>query len=91
MPYWVYLLRSERTGRRYVGETDDLDARLCRHNAGLVFSTAPYRPWRLVYAEKFTCRTEARRRERFFKCGQGRALLKQMEANLHRQSPPKAD
>ncbi len=50
MAYWVYILRSESANRRYVGQTDDLARRLERHNAGLVFSTAPYRPWHLVHS-----------------------------------------
>jgi putative endonuclease len=91
MPYWVYVLRSERAGRRYVGQTDNLAARLSRHNEGLVFATAPYRPWHLVHAEQFQSRSQAVVRERFLKSGQGREFLGQLEAGLDRQSPPEAD
>ncbi len=91
MPYWVYVLRSDRTGRRYVGQTDNLAARLNRHSEGLVFATAPYRPWRLVHSEQLDSRSRAMVRERFLKSGQGREFLDQLEAEPDRQSPPEAD
>jgi len=91
MPYWVYVLRSAQGDRRYIGHTDDLAARLERHNAGLVFSTAPYRPWHLVHAERFETRSDAMRRERLLKSGQGREFLNELERKPDRQSPPQAD
>ena len=91
MSYWVYVLRSVSGRRRYVGQTDDLERRLARHNAGLVFATAPYRPWRLLHAERWGTRAEAMRRERLLKSGQGRQFLDSLEARLNRQSPPEAD
>ena len=91
MSYWVYVLRSERVARRYVGQTDNLEARLNRHHSGLVFATAPYRPWRLIHSERFDSRSEAMRRERFLKSGQGRIFLDQLERQLNWQSPPEAD
>ena len=79
MAYWVYVPRSDSANRRYVGQTDDLERRLSRHNAGLVFATAPYRPWRLVHSEQLQSRSEAMRRERFLKSGKGRQFLDQLE------------
>ena len=32
--FHVYVLRSEKTGRMYVGSTDDVDRRVTQHNAG---------------------------------------------------------
>jgi len=91
MPYLVYVLRSEAAGRRYVGQTENLRARLNRHNAGLVRWTAGYRPWRVVYSEEVGTRSEAMRRERFLKSGKGREFLDEIEHALNRQSPPAAD
>jgi len=34
MPYWVYILEDEISGRYYIGQTADLDERIERHNAG---------------------------------------------------------
>jgi len=80
MPYWVYVLSSEKVSRQYIGHTENLQARLLRHSEGIVFSTAPYRPWVLVQAERFSTRSEAMRRERFLKSGKGRELLARLEA-----------
>jgi len=91
MPYWVYVLRSKKTDRRYIGSTDNLKARLERHNSGLVFSTAHCRPWRAIYVERFNTRAEAVQRERFLKSGQGRQFLNKLDVGLNRQSPPEAD
>jgi hypothetical protein len=45
MSYWVYILRSEDTGRYYTGSTEDIDKRVIDHNGGRVESTRAYRPW----------------------------------------------
>jgi predicted GIY-YIG superfamily endonuclease len=44
----VYILQSFSTPEHfYVGFTEDLRARLQRHNAGEVPHTAKFRPWRI--------------------------------------------
>ncbi|MBI2760016.1 MAG: GIY-YIG nuclease family protein, partial [Chloroflexi bacterium] len=32
--FWVYVLRSEKTGRHYTGSCHDLDNRVREHNSG---------------------------------------------------------
>ncbi|MFO7601004.1 MAG: GIY-YIG nuclease family protein [Candidatus Desulfacyla sp.] len=34
MPYYVYIIQSEKGGTYYVGSTQDLNSRLDRHNQG---------------------------------------------------------
>jgi putative endonuclease len=63
----TYILWSESLQRFYIGQTDDLDARLAYHNAGHVKSTRAGRPWQRVYHETFDTRSEAVRRERQIK------------------------
>jgi predicted GIY-YIG superfamily endonuclease len=46
-------------GRHYTGLTDDLEARLQKHNEGGVLHTAKYRPWRLDTAVAFRSREKA--------------------------------
>ncbi len=74
--YFVYFLKSSANGDLYVGSCADLDARLRRHNGGLVKSTKPYRPWQLLGHEEYNTRSEAVRRERFLKTGQQKEILK---------------
>ncbi|HRI12739.1 MAG TPA: GIY-YIG nuclease family protein [Verrucomicrobiota bacterium] len=46
MFHYVYILRSEsEPTRHYVGRTEDLKARLQKHNEGGVPHTAKLRPW----------------------------------------------
>ena len=65
----VYVLRSLRNGRYYVGSTDNLGRRLREHSIGKSKYTRPLRPLELVYNEGCADRLEARRRERFLKSG----------------------
>ena len=78
--YFVYVLRSEKTGRRYIGSCEDLRDRFRRHNNGESKATEHGVPWRLVHREEFPTRTEAVRRERYFKTGKGRDELVGLES-----------
>jgi len=73
--FYVYVIRSSKTGRRYVGSCEDIDERLRRHNAGHSLATRHGVPWRLTYRETFAARNEALARERYFKTGKGRSEL----------------
>jgi len=73
--FYVYVLRSQKTGRRYVGSCEQCDERLRRHNAGETKSTRYGVPWVMIYSEPFETRIEAQRRERYFKTGRGRDEL----------------
>jgi putative endonuclease len=77
--FHVYVLRSEKTGRRYVGSCEDVDERLRRHNAGDSKATRHGIPWRLVISEQFSTRAHAVNRERYFKSGRGRDELDRLE------------
>ena len=52
--YAVYVLRSMKDGRTYVGCTKDLNNRLKEHNAGEVTSTKTRLPFIVWYKEEFT-------------------------------------
>ncbi|MFM7710797.1 MAG: GIY-YIG nuclease family protein [Ferruginibacter sp.] len=57
--YTVNVLRSEKCGRYYKGQTNDLDRRLRKHNNGEDQSTAPYVPWKLVFSVEVASRSAA--------------------------------
>lgn len=61
--FFVYILESEKTGRWYVGHTENIVLRLAAHNAGRVKSSKPYIPYAVVYQEIFTTRSAAVKRE----------------------------
>ena len=74
--YYVYILKSEKTGKMYVGSSEDLRKRISEHNMGKVISTKPFRPWKIIYYEAFTSKNDARREELFLKTGKGRERIK---------------
>ena len=74
--YSAYILKSEKNGKHYYGHSQNLEKRLKDHNNGRVRSTKAYRPWKVIYAEKFLLRSEAREREFFFKSLDGHQYLK---------------
>ena len=77
--YYLYVLKSLKTGKRYVGSTSkDPHERLKEHNEGMARFTKGNRPWILAYEEKYDSFTEARKRENFLKSGVGRQLLDTM-------------
>ena len=74
--HYVYILKSLRNGKRYVGSTGiHPKDRLKQHNLGSNSWTKQNRPFELVYVEEYLTITEARKREIFLKSGVGRKLL----------------
>ena len=74
--YKVYVLKSLKNGKRYVGYTEkDVQLRLDEHNSGTNKWTRINRPFKLVYYEEYNNKTEAIKRENFLKSGQGRKFL----------------
>ena len=61
--YFVYILYSKDFDRYYVGQCENLDARLKRHNNKAVSSTKAYSPWQMIYTETFSTRALAYQRE----------------------------
>ncbi len=81
LSYFVYVIVSEATGGRYIGQTNDVARRLQRHNSpdrfGKRFTSKNAGPWKLVHAEEFSTRSAAVQRERWLKSGVGRQWLDQ--------------
>ncbi|HSA83732.1 MAG TPA: GIY-YIG nuclease family protein [Patescibacteria group bacterium] len=73
--FYTYVLKSISYGTRYVGSAEDVNKRLIEHNAGKVRYTKGRRPWKLIYKESYKSRSEAMKREKFLKSGQGRNFL----------------
>ncbi|MHB8652751.1 MAG: GIY-YIG nuclease family protein [Terriglobia bacterium] len=80
--YYVYILRSQKDGRFYVGWTHDLKERLKMHNAGGVTSTKPRRPLDLIFYEAYLNQDDAKRRESYLKTSKGKTSLRVMLAEF---------
>ena len=75
--YFVYILYSPSSGKTYTGYSNDMVRRLSEHNITEVKGfTLRYRPWVLIDTESFEDKADAVRRERFYKSGQGREIVK---------------
>jgi len=74
--HFVYILESLSEEHFYSGITDDLDARLAKHNAGAVTHTSKYRPWRIRTYVAFAEEARAIAFEKYLKSGSGRAFAK---------------
>jgi len=61
--FYVYILRSQRTQKYYVGSTQDFANRLREHNHGETRSIRHGIPWELVHQESFSTRAEAVQQE----------------------------
>ena len=72
----VYVLQSLKDNKTYVGSTNDFGRRLKQHNSGQAKSTKRRAPFKVLFVEKFTTLSEARKRERWWKSGAGRRKLK---------------
>ena len=84
--FHCYVLRSQKTGRRYVGSCENLAERIRRHNAAHSKATKHGVPWGLVHSETFLTRSEAAQCERYYKTGRGRDQLdKTIERSPRRQ------
>lgn len=84
--YFVYVIRSVSSGRIYIGQTEDLAARLRRHNKDLPVKSKSFTfkncgPWELVYKEEYETRKLALEREKSLKSHRGRDWLKEKLMN----------
>ncbi len=77
--YYVYALQSLKRSYIYVGLTNNIERRFGEHNLGKNRTTKPYRPYRLIFTEKFVTRPQAREREKYLKSGTGKEFLKKLQ------------
>jgi putative endonuclease len=80
--YYVYVLKSKKDNRLYVGHTQDLKKRIPQHNSGEVTATKNQRPLELLYYEACNILYDAITREKSLKTGFGRAYLKRHLGDL---------
>ena len=67
MGFILYILQSAKSDKLYIGQTQNLEERLNRHNKGYSKSTKYGIPWEIIYTEQFPTRSGARKREKYLK------------------------
>ncbi|MBI5324981.1 MAG: GIY-YIG nuclease family protein [Ignavibacteriae bacterium] len=65
--YIVYILKSKSTGKYYIGQTQNLEERLHRHNSGQSKYTKGKGPWNIVYTKGCASRIESLKLEKKLK------------------------
>lgn len=82
MTWFVYLLYSESKNRHYVGYTNDLKARLQKHNSdkGAKYTRTAH-DWVILYSEEFETKEEAMSYE--YKVKSSKKLRNQLYQKAH--------
>ena len=73
--WFVYVIKSQKSDFRYVGYTYKLEKRLSEHNDGLNQSTKSFAPYVLEAYVAVETEEKAKKLERYFKTGSGKAIL----------------
>jgi putative endonuclease len=76
--YYIYILRSYKDGKLYIGQTKNLPRRIAEHNLGMCRSTKSRIPFELEYYEIYITRGEAMKREKELKSGKYRERIKML-------------
>lgn len=74
--YYVYVLRSQKSGRFYTGFTVDLRKRLKEHLKNFSTHTNKRGPYTLIYYEASKNQSDAMAREKYLKTGMGKRYLR---------------
>lgn len=76
--FTVYVLYLRNYNKIYIGCTSNLEARFLSHNSlGTKGWTIKFRPWKIVYTEKFESIPKALKREKELKTSRGRAWIRE--------------
>ena len=74
--YNIYVLKSSKDNKFYIGCTSNLNKRLLDHNKGRVKSTKSRKPLELIFKEKYSDKYQAFNKERYYKTAKGKKELK---------------
>jgi len=83
--FYVYILKSKKDSKLYIGYTNNLKRRIQEHSKGRNFSTAHRGSFSLAYYESFASQKDATAREKQlkqFKSAYGQ-LKKRIQDSLH--------
>ncbi|WP_439481929.1 GIY-YIG nuclease family protein [Cyclobacterium plantarum] len=87
MEYYVYILYSASLDRFYVGQTQNLEERILRHNSGRNKSTKAGIPWEMVHFEKVADRVAAVAKEKQVKNLGSKRYLQTIGKDINPQQP----
>jgi putative endonuclease len=74
--FYTYVLKSLKSGKLYIGYTNDLRKRFKEHNDRKSTYTKGKGPYTIIYYEACLTEEDARSRELYLKSGRGWAFIK---------------
>jgi putative endonuclease len=75
---YVYILESLKRERYYIGYTCDLKRRLKEHNKGETKGNRSFKPFKIVYIERYVEKISAMRRERYIKSQKSKRFIEEL-------------
>lgn len=79
MKGFIYILKSDKTGKYYIGSSDNPERRLeTQHNIGFVRSTRSGIPWKLVFKQEYIDLQTARKVEYKIKKLKSRIIIEKI-------------
>jgi putative endonuclease len=85
--YYVYILKSLKTNKLYIGHSDNVVRRFEEHNTSRGGKYTRHNgPWNLVYNEPYLYRASAMRRERYLKSTRGSYEKKKLAGILKKNT-----
>lgn len=79
--YYLYILRSLKNKKLYIGSSPDVKKRLRSHNAGENKATKPNMPYELIFYSGFINKEDAISAEQYFKTSAGWKRIHKMLEN----------
>ncbi len=77
--YTVYIVYSEKFDKTYTGMTSNMDERFKSHNElGTKGWTKNFRPWKIIYTEGYSMKSDALGREKYLKSGVDRTFIESL-------------
>ncbi len=78
--FFVYVIYSPSSDKIYIGYSSDLERRLFEHNHAIKGYTLKFRPWVILFSEKYPDKKSAMAREKQLKSGHGREYIRKFIA-----------
>ncbi|MCF8374389.1 MAG: GIY-YIG nuclease family protein [Bacteroidales bacterium] len=78
MNYFVYILYSKSLDKYYVGYTENIEARIAKHNSKHKGFSGKAKDWEVVYSESHDSKYEALKRETQIKKWKSSAMIEKL-------------
>ena len=78
MGYFLYILKSKSADKFYIGISQNPKQRLEYHNSLEKGFTSRYRPWKIIFTQKFITKKDAAKAERKIKSWKSKIMIQRV-------------